>query len=120
MSDVGQEETHHICQRTVSSSAQECTKRPVWVQRRESAAQSALPHHCSFGLMIESGTTHLWCQTLEERRYTLFPDHVPDNGKPSLAAVEVGILYTCLDDVEGRGDGDGCDGTSDGRDKIWT
>lgn len=68
--------------------------------------------------MIREARTYLWRETLEERANTLRLDHFLDDGATPDSRVEVGVLDTCLDDVEGSSDRDGSDGTSDGSDKV--
>lgn len=62
--------------------------------------------------------THLRGKTLEESADTLLLDHLSDDGHAADLRVEVGVLDSGLDDVQGRGDGDGSDGTGDRGDKV--
>lgn len=68
---------------------------------------------------VERPMTHLRGQTLEERANALVLDHFLDDRHTADLRAEVGVLDTRLDDVEGRGDGDGCDRSGDGRDEVW-
>lgn len=62
--------------------------------------------------------THLGGKTLEEGTWSLRADHVLDDGEARDVLTEVGVLDTGLDNVEGRGDSDRRNGTSDGRDEV--
>jgi hypothetical protein len=61
---------------------------------------------------------YLWCETLEERAHSLLLDHLLDDGNTSDLRVEVGVLDTCLDDIQGSSDSDGSDGTGDRSNKV--
>ena len=63
-------------------------------------------------------SAHLWGQTLEEGIDTLGLDHFSDNGHTADLRVEVGVLDTGLDDVQGRGDSDRGNSTGDRGDKV--
>lgn len=63
--------------------------------------------------------THLGSKTLEERTETLSADHVADDGHSRNVGVEVGVLDTGLDNVEGSGNSDGGDGTGNRGDEVW-
>lgn len=62
--------------------------------------------------------THLGGKTLEEGTWSLRADHVLDDSEARDVLAEVGVLDTGLDNVEGRGDSDRRNGTSDGRDEV--
>lgn len=62
--------------------------------------------------------THLGGKTLEERAETLLLDHLLDDSDTRDVGVEVGVLDTGLDDVEGGGNGDRGNSAHHGRDEV--
>lgn len=61
---------------------------------------------------------HLGDQALEESTGALVLHHVGDNPEAGLGVLEVAVLNTGLDDVEGSGDEEGGGGTGDGGDEV--
>lgn len=62
--------------------------------------------------------TYLGCQALEERRETLLAGHVGHDTHAALGVVEVAVLDTGLDDIEGSGDDKRGGGTGNGGDEV--
>jgi hypothetical protein len=66
------------------------------------------------------GTSHdkLGCESLEERSETLVLHHAGNNPEAAFGVLEVPVLDTCLDDVEGRRDDERCACTTNGGDEV--
>lgn len=62
--------------------------------------------------------TYLGRQALEERRETLLAGHVCHDAHAALGVVEVAVLDTGLDDIEGSGDDERGGGTGNGGDEV--
>lgn len=64
------------------------------------------------------GRSNLGNETLEESRHALVACHLGQNLESSLWVLEVLVLNTRLDDVQGRGHDQGCSRTSNRGDKV--
>lgn len=67
---------------------------------------------------LGTGHQQLGYKALEKRAGTFVLDHIRDDSGTALRVLEVSVLDTSFDDVQGSGDDEGCAGAEDGGDEV--